>query len=147
VSEIIKTRGEVEELKAAWAHDPCWDIEETEGFEAYRAELLALHEEKDAEWGARRTAELAAYASEIGVPGNIDLAQRHRESMTERNRLVGNASDYLRHYLGRVVDGDRDNRDDCMAEIGTIVFLIVQAVEEGCAARIALEIAKAKAAS
>lgn len=30
----------VEDLKAQWKADPCWDIEETEGFEDLRNELL-----------------------------------------------------------------------------------------------------------
>lgn len=49
-----KTRAEIEQLKAQWRADPCWDIEETEGFEAHRWELLScrLQCELDA---ARRT--------------------------------------------------------------------------------------------
>ena len=30
----------VAELKRQWLNDPCWDIEETEGFEQYQTELL-----------------------------------------------------------------------------------------------------------
>jgi hypothetical protein len=36
----MKTRAEVDDLKAQWKADPCWDIEDTEGFEEYRAELF-----------------------------------------------------------------------------------------------------------
>ncbi len=36
----MKTREEVEALKKEWEHDPCWDIEGTEGFEEYYSELL-----------------------------------------------------------------------------------------------------------
>jgi hypothetical protein len=36
----MKTREEVEELKHQWKRDAIWDIEQTEGFEDYRAELL-----------------------------------------------------------------------------------------------------------
>ena len=35
----MKTRDEVQELKHDWEVDPCWDIEDTEGFEEYRDEL------------------------------------------------------------------------------------------------------------
>lgn len=35
----MKTREEEEDLKQNWVNDPCWDIEETEGFEEYREEL------------------------------------------------------------------------------------------------------------
>lgn len=36
---LIKTKAEIEKLKTNWLLDPCWDIEYTEGFERYRAEL------------------------------------------------------------------------------------------------------------
>lgn len=46
----MKTREEVESLKANWAADPCWDIEATEGFEEYRDELIAFRDlKRDAE--------------------------------------------------------------------------------------------------
>ncbi len=35
-------RQAVEDLKKDWITDPCWDLEETEGFEAYYQELLAF---------------------------------------------------------------------------------------------------------
>lgn len=37
----IRTPEEIEALKKNWLQDPCWDIEDTEGFEAHRDELLA----------------------------------------------------------------------------------------------------------
>jgi hypothetical protein len=37
----VKTQAEIDALKHEWQRDPCWDIEETEGFEAYREELAA----------------------------------------------------------------------------------------------------------
>lgn len=40
----MKTREEVEALKRDWAKDPCWNIEETEGFEEYRDELFDFSE-------------------------------------------------------------------------------------------------------
>jgi hypothetical protein len=36
-----RTPEEIEALKANWLKDPCWDIEETEGFEAHSVELKA----------------------------------------------------------------------------------------------------------
>jgi len=38
----MKTRAEVNELKENWQADPCWDLEDTEGFEDYRKELAAF---------------------------------------------------------------------------------------------------------
>ena len=49
-----KTREDVENLKENWLRDPCWDIEDTEGFEGYYDELLAFRLEKEAEWTAKQ---------------------------------------------------------------------------------------------
>jgi hypothetical protein len=35
----FKTEGEIKDLKQDWLDDPCWDIEDTKGFEAHRQEL------------------------------------------------------------------------------------------------------------
>lgn len=51
----IKTREEVEELKRQWKKDPTWDIYETEGFEAYRDELVAYQTQMENEWTAAYT--------------------------------------------------------------------------------------------
>lgn len=44
-----KSIQEIEQLKADWRRDPCWDIEETEGFEAHRDELLQYRQQYNAE--------------------------------------------------------------------------------------------------
>lgn len=50
--EMPKTREEVEALKIGWRRDPCWDIEDTDGFEEHKDELLAFHQACEAEWRA-----------------------------------------------------------------------------------------------
>lgn len=35
----MKTAQEIQNLKDNWTSDPCWDIEDTTGFEAHRNEL------------------------------------------------------------------------------------------------------------
>jgi len=40
VVSLLKTNEQIEALKANWSKDPCWDIEDTEGFEGYREELI-----------------------------------------------------------------------------------------------------------
>ena len=43
------TRQDVEQLKKLWLGEPyCYNIEETEGFEAHREELLAFRKEQEA---------------------------------------------------------------------------------------------------
>ena len=46
----VKTREQIEELKAQWLADPCWDIEETEGFEQHKEELLKFRLETERRW-------------------------------------------------------------------------------------------------
>lgn len=38
---MAKTNEQIEALKINWSKDPCWDIEDTEGFEDHHGELLA----------------------------------------------------------------------------------------------------------
>lgn len=45
-----KTREDVEQLKAAWRHDPVWDLETELGFEEFELELKAYRIECTAEW-------------------------------------------------------------------------------------------------
>lgn len=49
---------DLDKLKADWLGDPCWDIEDTEGFEAFRSELLEF--KATAEREARASAQEAA---------------------------------------------------------------------------------------
>lgn len=43
----IRTPEEIEALKNNWLKDPCWDIEDSGGFEAHYDELKAWREEHD----------------------------------------------------------------------------------------------------
>lgn len=49
-----KTEEQIEKLKESWLKDPCWDIEDTEGFEDHVDELLLFHKEQDAKWERSR---------------------------------------------------------------------------------------------
>jgi hypothetical protein len=44
----------VDTLKAQWLRDPCWDIEDTEGFEDHREELLAYRFAQEERWRMAR---------------------------------------------------------------------------------------------
>jgi hypothetical protein len=46
----MKTRQEIENLKANWDSDPCWDIEDTEGFQGHVTELYQYRKTKEFEW-------------------------------------------------------------------------------------------------
>lgn len=41
----MKTKAELDDLKAQWKADPCWDIADTEGFEEHAKELQAYQDE------------------------------------------------------------------------------------------------------
>ena len=68
-----KPHGEVEKLKAAWLRDPCWDIEETEGFEAHREDLLAFRLEREAHRRQQQDDANHLKAVELGCPDNVQL--------------------------------------------------------------------------
>ena len=91
------TRNDIEALKRNWLADPCWDIEDTEGFEAHRDELKAFHDEQVARWEATRHQRLVDKAAALGVPGNLALAQC---VLTLETRLEQIARDFDRHVNG-----------------------------------------------
>jgi len=70
----MRTQEEIEELKEYWVADPCYDIEEADGFEEHREELRAFRLEMEAKWRAEREAALQTMAEELGFPGNLKLA-------------------------------------------------------------------------
>lgn len=60
----MKTRAEIDELIARWLEDPDWELEESDGFEDYKDELLAVRQKHEAEWRAQ----------EIAAPPNLVFA-------------------------------------------------------------------------
>ena len=48
-----RTPEEIQKLKDNWLADDCWNIEDTEGFEAHREELLAWRKEHEAKMEAK----------------------------------------------------------------------------------------------
>jgi flagellar motility protein MotE (MotC chaperone) len=75
----MATKEQIENLKANWRGDPCWDIEETEGFEEHKGELLAYRMDMEAKWAAEFQEELRVYANVIGLSDNLRLAQHIRD--------------------------------------------------------------------
>lgn len=67
----MKTKDEVQALKDSWSKDPCWDIEDTEGFEDHYEELLAYRKEADEERIAKRARKVLV---ETGIE-NATIAQ------------------------------------------------------------------------
>jgi hypothetical protein len=74
----MATKEEIEYLKRQWRADPCWDIEETAGFEEHYDELRAYHMECKKQWAHEYQVELLHYAESIGLSNNPALAERIR---------------------------------------------------------------------
>lgn len=82
-----KTQAEIDALKVSWREDQTWDIEETEGFEAHRAELAAFRQDIEAARDAflerqrgaaieRLIKPVAALALKLDVPCTLEDAMR-----------------------------------------------------------------------
>ena len=79
----MKTRDEIDVLKNDWVDDPCWDIEDTDGFEDHHAELAAFNATMQKEWGRRNRARSLERAEALGLPGNEAIGRLVR-SMEDR---------------------------------------------------------------
>lgn len=71
----MKTQAEIEELKRQWRYDPCWDIDDVEGFEDYKDELLEFSKAQIAIWNFEAEERAKARAIEIGTPDNPTLTE------------------------------------------------------------------------
>jgi hypothetical protein len=76
----MKTTEELQRLKDAWLYDPCWDIEESEGFEDHKEELYRFRMEIEAENKKISDEILLDRSIKLGIPGNIELV-KHLERL------------------------------------------------------------------
>ena len=72
----IRTPVEIEALKKNWLQDPCWDIEDTEGFEAHREELLTWRKEYQAKREQIREAKDQRRIEKVMLATGIGKADR-----------------------------------------------------------------------
>ncbi len=104
----MKTRRDIEQLKAGWLRDPIWDLEGTEGFEAHHDELLQFRLTTEARWTAaadERERALDAEAERLGVHGLLRLlrdAEARQQRQHEAIALLteGRAQDAWRTLSG-----------------------------------------------
>ncbi len=71
----MKTRVEIDELIARWLEDPDWELEESDGFEDHKDELLAVRHKHEAEWKAQEIAALIKPALAVLPPNLVSAAQ------------------------------------------------------------------------
>lgn len=73
----MATQEQIQKLKDSWLHDPCWDIEKTEGFEEHEGELLIFRKEQQVEWEMeareRRERRTRVFGMSTGIQ-DVDLA-------------------------------------------------------------------------
>lgn len=78
----MKTKDEVQALKDSWSKDPCWDIEDTEGFEDHYEELLAYRKEAGEERDRQYEERIAKRARKVLVETGIENATIAQSIMT-----------------------------------------------------------------
>lgn len=91
---VMKTREEIETLKAQWKSDPAWDIEQTEGFAEYEEELFLYRKSCESEWSRQRAERLFKKSDELGVPGNLSLAA-YVEQLENRINELDNIAEQI----------------------------------------------------
>jgi len=89
-----KSRQEIEDLKKAWLHDGCWDIEYTEGFEAHFDELKAFRVEREKIGQETYEAKLKEKAIKLGIPDRIDLI-KYFDGLEYKIKQLENAIDRI----------------------------------------------------
>ena len=89
MSDQIKSQEEIDALKTSWKHDPAWDIEDTQGFEAYYEELKAWREEYELECERisqeRKEARAALVREQTGVADADIVSSLHTWKEIERD--------------------------------------------------------------
>lgn len=84
----VRSMDEIETLKGQWTDDPCWDIENTPGFEAWHDELLAYSQCVEAEQKAKYTAYVGAKTAALGINATllqyIEQLEATVKALTER---------------------------------------------------------------
>lgn len=84
---MTKSKKEIEALKKEWEIDPCWDIEDTEGFEEHREELLGFRKALEAKQVRKRVEEAKVLAREWGLSGNYEFGERMLELLQRVSRI------------------------------------------------------------
>lgn len=100
---------DVKKLKADWSRDPCWDIEDTEGFEEFHDELLEFRiaKEKELEASYRKRSLLRnTYAS------------AYPTTMEDKSgsKLLDGGLTKLEHYAGLAMQSIIESCGDCRIE-------------------------------
>ena len=117
-----KTLEEIEELKRMWKSDPCWDIEDEEGFEDHKEELKTFRLECEYDWKHDAWERDKKAAAEMRLSMG-DYREYETQMRHSTNQSAG-AKKLLKHYFKFSVSPyDSDNA----SEIEEIVDCIIEA--------------------
>lgn len=94
----MKSREEVQRLKSQWIDDPCWDLEDTPGYEEYYEELLACRQNQERKWALLEDIRLRDLAIKYGIPGKTKLAA-YIESLEDQIERLNWKNDVLTRQL------------------------------------------------
>ena len=67
----VRSMDELEALKGSWTDDPCWDIEDTPGYELWHDELLAYRESVEAEAEREETWRIGYKTAALGINATL----------------------------------------------------------------------------
>lgn len=67
----VRSEEELNDLKTDWLNDPCWDIEETEGFEVWHDDLLAWRQEIEAEAALNESQRIGYKTAALGISATL----------------------------------------------------------------------------
>lgn len=67
----MATQDEIEKLKKNWLADPCWDIEDEDGFGEHREELLMFRKETEVKWQLEEEERIAHRARVVEIDTDI----------------------------------------------------------------------------
>lgn len=99
---ILKTKKEIEKLKKDWESDPCWDIEETEGFEAHYDELAKYRKETENKWDYERIMRIDAQAFKLECSfKTAKYTLTLEDRITKLERTIELLSDRVEAYQAR----------------------------------------------
>jgi len=107
----MKTQAELKSLKDNWLHDPCWDIEDTEGFEEYKEELKKFRLNQEREWKAREYNRVYRRATDLGIErlGNSETDLRLMRYLERLEQQVKSLEERL-YYLENRPDVEKSRR-------------------------------------
>ncbi len=67
-------QAKLEKLKRDWLNDPCFDIWQADGFERHQEHLKDFQKRHEKKWKDAQNDKLQKKAVQIGMPGNLQLA-------------------------------------------------------------------------